>query len=147
VSSSSAAARLTSLEEISQAAQLFGDLGHLAGGHALHVHLGQGQPQGLLAAAAALQDPRIKLRSTDLRHGQFQRADAGLERLLLEAVGLAAARLRALVRADSQELLPLELQAFVKQQLHGLGHAVKAVLGQHLDDFASNARMRWVGHG
>src|ERR1051326_5763351 len=69
-----------------------------------------------------------------------------LEPTGLKPVGLAAASLATLVQSDAERHLSLDLHAFVEEQFHRLGHAVKTVLGEHLDDFASHARMSLVGH-
>ena len=82
------------------ATQFFRDSRDFTGRDALHVHLGQGQPQGLFAPCAPFQNARIKLRATDLRHRQLQRPDPRLHRLRFKAVGLATARFTPLIRAD-----------------------------------------------
>jgi hypothetical protein len=48
---------------------------------------------------------------------------------------------------DAEGLLPLDLEAFVEQQLHSLSHAVEAVLREQLDRLVGHARMSLVGHG
>ncbi len=54
--------------------------------------------------------------------------------------------LTSLVRADAQRLLTFDFHALIEQQLHRLGHAVKAMFREQLDDFTRYGRMSLVGH-
>ena len=134
-------ARLTSLEEISQPHNSSVILVTLLV-DALHVHLGQGQAQVFRCAnhAPARWD---KTSITNLRHGEPELSDAGLEPLGLKAVGLTAPRLGALVRARGQGLLAFDLHALIDQQFHRPGHAIKAMFGQRLDDLANGVGSAW----
>ncbi len=129
------------------AAELAGDLGHFAGGDALHVHLGQGQLQGPLATFAAFERRRVELDAAGLGHLQVQLAEAAGDGLGLEAVGIAASRLGALVRTGAQHCGAFELHGFVEQGFECLSHAFESVLGQEVDNFVAGVRLIVVGHG
>ena len=128
------------------AAQFAGDLGHLARGDALHVHLGQGQLQGPFAAFAPFERRRIELDAAGLRHLQVQLAEAAGDGLGLEAVGIAASRFGALVGSGAEHRGAFELHGFVEEGFECLGHAVESVLGQEVDNFVAGVRLIVVGH-
>ena len=65
-----------------------------------------------------------------LGHGDGEGAEAGVERLVLEAVGLGLALGTALVGSGADELLPFKQHGRVEQQAHRLGQRLQAPLGE-----------------
>ena len=80
-----------------KATQVLGDRRHFAGRDALNVHLGQRQLERALRADAFLQALGIEAALAHLGHGDGEGAETGVERLVLEAVGLRLALGAALV--------------------------------------------------
>jgi hypothetical protein len=67
-----------------------------------------------------------------LGHSDGEGAEAGVERLVLEAVDLRLALDAALVRTDADELLPLKQHGGIEQHAHGLGQRLQAALSEEL---------------
>ena len=112
-----------------EAAQLLGDRRDFAGRDALHIHFGQRQLQCPLGADAFLQALRIETTFAHLRDGNGERPEAGLEGLVLEAVGVRLALSTALIRPGADELLPLEQHGRVEQQAQRIRESGEATLG------------------
>jgi hypothetical protein len=114
---------------------------------ALQIHLGHGQVQRPFAARATLQGRRIKRDAAGLRHGQVQAAYAGLDGLRLEALDIAAALKRPLLRLRAKHLTALQLHRCIQQALHCLGHYLEAVICEQLQDLPKVASRRGIGLG
>src|SRR6187455_2041194 len=81
--------------DLEGAGELAEDGGDPAGGDALDVYFGNGEGQGAFAALAALEGRRIEVEiAPDLGDIDLQLAEAGLDGLRLEAVGVAFAARR-----------------------------------------------------
>ena len=130
-----------------QAAQFLRDFRHLSGGHPLDIHLGHGQLQRPFATLPSLERGGVKLDVPRLGHLQIQASEATVDRLGLEAVGIAPPRLAALVGHRPQGVGPLELHRLVHQDLDRFGHSVEPVLAEQLEQFLETGRMIVVGHG
>jgi len=109
-------------------AELGHHLGGIAGGDALHVHLGDRQHHRARGSAPALQRLRIE---GLVGSGGFGDVDGhcpgrGVERLALVTVGIAAPVGVALVEAGAEKALPLQPQGEIKQRREHLRHPVRA---------------------
>jgi hypothetical protein len=82
----------------------------------------------------------------DLRDIDLQLAEAGLDGLRLEAVGVAFAARRALVRRSAQSLRALDRHGVVEQHAHGFGEAVGALRAKMVHDLVEQAMVA-VGLG
>ncbi len=99
-----------------------------AGGDALHVHLRDGKGQGAFTAQAALQGGRIEVHlPADLRNGNGDLAEAGLQRLRHEPVGVALARRGALVGSGAEDLRTFGFHGEIEEQADGLREAFSAL--------------------
>jgi hypothetical protein len=128
-----------------QAADPLHHVVHLAGRDPAEVHLGDRQLQGPLAALSAFQAGRVEPAVAGLGDVEHQAAQAGVERLGLEPVGVPAAVRGALVRFGLEVGRPLELHRRVEQGGQGFLHAVKALGGQQFQELLPAVRI--VGRG
>ena len=131
------------------AAELLDDGGDFAGGDALDIHFGQGQFEGLFAADALFQGAGIELDlPADLRDTELDGADAGVESLGFEAVGVALAGLRAFVGLGLEGLRAFLTHRFVDQEADAFGEAGGALLSEELQNGVQEFRIGLVGrHG
>ena len=118
-----------------EAAELFEHGGDTAGGDALDIHLGDGQGQGALAAGAAFKGGGIEIHAAaDLGDGEGELAEAGVEGLGFEAIGVALAGVGALVGLGREHAGALDLHGLVEEEGEGVGEAVGAVFENEGDD-------------
>ena len=129
------------------AAKLFEDGGDFASGDALDIHFGEGEDERLLAADALLEGRRIEVDlAAHLRDGEGDGAQAGLEGLGFEAVGVAQAGIGALERPGSEHVGTLGVHGLVDEQAKPLGKAVGAFVIEELQHGLEELRMMEVGH-
>ena len=118
-----------------EAAEFFEHGGDAACGDALDIHLGDGQSQGALAAGAAFEGGGIKVHAAaNLRNGEGELAEAGVEGLGFEAIGVALAGVGALVRLGGEHAGTLDLHGLVEEEGEGVGEAGGAVFENEGDD-------------
>ncbi len=124
------------------AAKLFDEGGDVASGNALHVHLGQGDFEGLFAADALVEGGGIELQATaDLRDLKGDASHAGGEGLVLVAVGVAEAGLGTLVGFGSQGGGAFANHGFVDEEADALGEALGTLFGEQLHDGVQEVRV------
>lgn len=117
--------------------------------NALKIHLGDGHDQSPLAALAALQGAGIEglVAVANLGHVQFERAEPGVERALLETIGVAVAGRDALVGSGAQVSMAFDEHGVVDQERDSLGKAVKAPGEDGVENFIGQANLVLFGHG
>ncbi len=131
-----------------RAAELLDDGGDLAGGNALNVHLGEGQLEGLFAADALVEGRRVELETAaDLGDVEVDGADAGGEGLVLEAVGIAKARVGTLVGFGAKGGGTLAQHRLVDEEADALGKSTGTLFGEQLHNGGEQVRVLRVGHG
>jgi hypothetical protein len=91
----------------------------------LHVHLGQRDVERLLGARALLQRAGVEAATAHLRNVEGQFADAGHDRLGLEAVGVIDAFDGALMRLGIQKVVAFDLARFIDQDAQGFAGAIQ----------------------
>ena len=128
-------------------AELGHHLGSIAGGDALHVHLGDCQHHRARGSAPALQRLRIEglVGSSGFGNVDGHRPSRGVERLALVTVGIAAPFGVALVEAGAEEALPLQAQGEIEQRREHLRHPVRA-LGDQLFHESGDDRILVLRH-
>ena len=115
------------------AAEFFEDGGDLSRGDALDIHFRQRKFKGLLAADAFFEGRGVELDlAADLRDGESDVAEAGLESLGFEAVGVAEACVGALERAGLEHVGALGLHGLVDEDAKALGEAVRTFVIEEL---------------
>ena len=129
------------------AAKFLDDGGDFAGGDALHIHLGQGEFEGLLAADALLQRGGVELQAgTDLGDLEGDGPDPGGEGLGLEAVGLSLACGSALIGLGLEDGGAFAAHGFIDEEADALAEALVALLSEELQDGVQEIRVGLVGH-
>ncbi len=128
-------------------AELLDDGGDFAGGDALHVHLGQGQFECLLAAHAFFERAGIEGHVTaHLGNLKLDRTQAGGERFGFEAIGVTQAKVGAFsswpVLMMTHDRVPLHRSASKRTFMRRL----VALFGQELQDGVQEFRLFLVGH-
>lgn len=115
----------------------------------MKIHLGDGHDQSPLAALAALQGAGIEglVAVANLGHVQFERAEPGVERALLETIGVAVAGRDALVGSGAQVSMAFDEHGVVDQERDSLGKAVKAPGEDGVENFIGQANLVLFGHG
>ena len=100
---------------------------HVARGHALNVHPGNGEHDGTGRAPAPFQRLRIERRfaAAALGNLQCERARGGVESLGLVAVGIAATFGRALIGPRPQMLLALNTHGEIEKRREHARHPVR----------------------
>ena len=108
-------------------AELGHHLGDIAGGDALHVHLGDRQHHRARGSPPTLQRLRIEglVNSGGLGDVDGHRPGRGVERLALVAVGVAAPIGVAFVQPGPEEALPLQAHGEIEQRREHLGHPLR----------------------
>jgi len=117
------------------AAKLFDDGTDLAGQDPLEIHLGEGEMERALTAQSLLEGAGIKISVPHLRDVELHFTDAGLDGLGLEAVGLATAFRRTLIRCGTEEFFTLGLNRGVENDANQFGEEVKTALGDFFQNF------------
>ena len=129
------------------AAEFFEDGGDLPGGDALDIHFGECELEGLLTAHALFESRGVELDvAADLRDGKSDVAEAGLESLGFEAVGVAETGVGALERLCLEHMGALGLHGFVDEQAEALGKAVGTFVIEELQHGLEELRMIEAGH-
>jgi len=129
------------------AAEFLDDLGDLAGGHSLDIHLGEGEHEGLLTADALFEGTGIKVHAiADLRDAEFDGADAGGEGLWLESVGAAQAGITTFVGPSVEDGGAFLNHGLVDEKAEALGKAGGAFIGEKLQNGGQEIRINLVGH-
>jgi hypothetical protein len=125
-------------------AELGHDLGGIAGGHTLHIHLGNGQHHRAAGAPAPLQGLRVErlFSVPGLGHLDGQRAGRCVEGLGLVAVGIAPALGAALVPLGAKVTFPLQAHGEIEQggEDLALGTGRDKLLQESSDDRALRFR-------
>ena len=111
-------------------AELLGDGRHFTGGNALDIHLGQRQLEGAFGAGAALQRLRVEaaalsIELTHLGDGDGDLSQVGIECFVLEAIGMAATLLSALVGSRTRVVLAFNLHSGVQKPLKERGQSLQ----------------------
>ena len=95
-------------------AELFDDGGNFAGGNALHIHFGQRQFEGLLAADAFLQGRGIEVQiAADLGNLKLDEAGPGGQGFGFKAVGMAEAVVGAFIGLGLEGLAAFLAHGFI----------------------------------
>src|SRR5512147_1928018 len=128
-------------------AELGHHLGGIAGGDALHVHLGDRQHHRARGPAPALQRLRIErlVNSSGLGYVDGHRPGRGIDCLALVAVGIAAPIGVAFVQPGPEEALPLQAHGEIEQRREHLCHPVRA-FGDELFHESGHDRILGLRH-
>ena len=135
-----------------EAAELLDDRRNLSGADALDVHLGDSKCHGPLAADAPLEGPGVKRPPvliavvTGLWDPQVDPADAGLQGLGFESVGIALTIGSSLMRLGLKHLLTLDLHRVIHERGEGRGHGSWAVLDEQGREVVDGRAFVLVGH-
>ena len=119
-----------------EATELLDDLGDFPRADALDVHLGDGDRHRPLAADTALERPRVEgtalvvAETPGLGNPQIDVADAGLEGLRLELVGIALTIGGSLMRLGFKGLLALDLHGMIHERGEDLGDRRRTQIDQ-----------------
>jgi len=81
-----------------------------------------------------------------LRDPQADLADACVQDLRLEAVGVAVTVGGSLMRLGLEHLLPLDLHGMVHEGREGGGHGIRAMLDRQINEVADRRTIFLVGH-
>jgi len=114
---------------------------NLTSRNSLDVHFRDSQFECSFAPFSSLQCRRVEFTVTRLRHTEFEFPESCADGFILEAVGVRFAFLSPLVRLGIEVLGPFHFHCFVEEDLHGVGHSFKAVLGQQLDSRVEFVRL------
>ena len=129
------------------AAEFLDDGGDFAGGDALHVHLGQGELERLLAAHALFEGAGIEVQvAAHLGDLEGEGTQAGGEGFGFEAIGVAGAGGGALVGLGLESGGALVTHGFIDEEAQAFGEALVALVGQELQDGVQEFRLFLVGH-
>lgn len=129
------------------AAEFFEDGGDFASGDALDIHFSEGELEGLLAADALFESRGVEVDiAADLRDGEGDGAQPGLESLWFETVGMPQASIRALERLSMEHVGALGLHGLVDEQAKAFGKAIGAFFIEELQHGLDELRMVEVGH-
>ena len=128
-------------------AEFLNDFGHFAGGHALDVHLGEGEKESLFAAGSLFQGGGIKIHAVaNLRNAQEERADTGGKGFGLESIGSPQAIIATLIRPGLKNGGAFLDHGLVDEQAQALGKAGGAFGGEELQNGVQKIRINLVGH-
>ena len=131
---------------------MFCDFEHAPRRDSLKIHFRDGELESPLAAKATLERSWIEGLSAlgqpaDLGDLEGELADARLQILGFESVGVPHALGAALVGRGPQKLRALDLHRFVEERLEGVRHRGKAILGEEFQDVVEDFRIGdVVGH-
>jgi hypothetical protein len=129
------------------AAEFLENGGDFSCGDALDIHFGERELEGLLAADAFFESRGVELDvAADLRDGKGDVAQAGLEGLGFEAVGVAQASVGALERPGPEHVGTLGLHGLVDEDAKALGEAVGTFFIEELQHGLEELRMIEAGH-
>ena len=117
-----------------QPTQLLRDLGDFSRRDSHHIHLGNGQLQGLLRTATPFQRLGIKPQTAHLWNLQVQLSHSSLNPLLFESVSIASPTGGSLVRFRSQKLASFQLHRHVEQLLQDPSKGFCSFLDQLLQN-------------
>ena len=113
----------------------------------MDIHFGERELESLLAADALFESRGVKLDLTaDLRDGKSDVAEAGLESLGFEAVGVAQASVCALERQGLEHMGTLGLHGLIDEDAQALGEAVGTFFIEELPHRLEELRMMEAGH-
>ena len=128
-------------------AELFDNGRDFAGGHALDIHFGDGQFEGLLAPDALLEGRRIEVQiAAHLGNLELDGTAAGGEGFGFEAIGVTQAGVRAFIGLGLQCLTALLAHGFIDEQPDAFSEAAGAIFSEQLQNGVQEFRMGLVGH-
>ena len=113
-----------------EAAEFFHDFGDAASGDTLEIHFGDGGSEGFFATLAAFKGSRKEGFGAlaNLRDSQINGADAGAERAVFKAVGVAVALFGALVGGGSEVAFAFDEHGLIDEDGEGLREAIESVV-------------------
>lgn len=121
--------------DIQAAAEFFEHSGDAASGDPLHIHLRDSQSESALAAGAAFESGGIEVHiAAHLGDGEREPAEASVESLGFETIGVALAGVGALVRFSVEGLGALDFHGLIEEESEGIGEAVGALVENDGDD-------------
>lgn len=133
-----------------QAAEFFEDLGDAAGGNALEIHFGDGGLERAVGTGAGLEQRGAEdfRAAADLRDGEVELADGGLQGAGLEAVGVAVAGFGPFVGIGLEVAGALDQHGGIEQHLGDARESLaEPVLEKGVDGVVGEVIVRGSGHG